>query len=370
MKKSATNIFFKYFFLTEYGDKIFKSIILATVILCLCYNHSIADKRTDFIPSHKVVQLDSLKTSLVGKGTTVKVVKEIVPEKFESKLTDTLNVIAEPKKTEKKSGKREPVYRGQIAKKNNEKSKQRLLTLDTLSVGNSLRDTIVKVTDLIGTHTILQSSDGEKSRDTSQTLRSPKAVIKTLEEGRKARIINVVAIVFVLVVIVFFALQSSGFFSKRSTTGKRQTTFSASIGDSNEEVVTYSRPTHKNIFDTISEREVENSEKNYEQLVHESEDELIEYHNANLPVNQDTIHIAKKFRRGQGEVELAMKMSSHRSNISQYAEKIVQLPSFENETPTGRKKDAGAIAKKLGIGKGEVLLARHLEEIEHKHTKG
>ncbi|MEK7263954.1 MAG: hypothetical protein AAB071_05530 [Bacteroidota bacterium] len=310
-----------------------------------------------------------MKTSLVGKGIVPKKMNESVPAIIEKIITDTLKNSSALKAEQKKSVKKEPVYRGHLTQRKKSESVKKIHS-DSLSQASSSIDSVAEKNSLLTSHTIQALSDVEVPAETVKSATKKKSIANAVDDGKRARIINVASIIFVIIGIVFFALQSSGFFSKRKPAFAKASTFTTEIGDENENIITYSRPKQKNIFDTISEREEERGQKKYEPLFHDEENEFEELQNSNLPVNEDTLHLAKQFRRGQGEVELAIKMSSHRTNVSHYSDLAVQIPAYESETPTGRKKDAGAIAKKLGIGKGEVLLARHLEEIEHKNTKG
>ena len=178
----------------------------------------------------------------------------------------------------------------------------------------------------------------------------------------------VLVVMFIIFAFVLGILISNYFNSKKQVVqlANNNSTFSVKIGgDENENLISYSPPSQiiqnekKDIFETIAQREDNFS------TVEEDDFPL-----ANESISHDTIGLAKQFHRSQSEVELTMKMASNNMNqLSRYSEQVLKIENSEEEN-LKKKKDVSAVAKKLGIGKGEVLLSRHLQDLENKKMKG
>jgi hypothetical protein len=314
-----------------------------------------ADKRVDFIPSHKVSPLDSQKQSFVGKGNVIstKPKEKIIPTIH----TNTLPVFQEEiKNTEKKRTIRANVKRERITRKK-----------ETVSDKNIARQTL----NVNESDTSLQQSEMNDETDTSmndaqmqdEEMKPILAVMKE-ENGVFVRSVFVLASLVIVGAFVLLGLQLNGYFTKKSALPV--STFTTNVDEEIIPAIQQPKRKENDIFATISERE--------SHPIPERDDELAEeIESVNEAVNFDTVYLARQFGRGNGEVELAMKMMTHRKPSvvsSQYSNQASMIGNSDAQNKTGRRKDASVIAKKLGIGKGEVLLARHLEDLEHHQTKG
>jgi hypothetical protein len=88
---------------------------------------------------------------------------------------------------------------------------------------------------------------------------------------------------------------------------------------------------------------------------------VIESEDANdedqLAEEEDVLHMAQQYHRGRGEVELAMRMRSHQVSPLNITEKIRRAGVI------WKKGEAAALAKRLGVGKGEIALAVRLRQV-------
>jgi len=314
-----------------------------------------ADKRVDFIPSHKVSPLDSQKQSYVGKGNVIskQQKEEIIPtiQTNNNSVQNEENKNIEKKRTIREKVKRERPTRNKAIITDNNVIQQ------TLN-GNTPDSTL---------HQSETNNVADTSRDDSQVQEEEKKPIPASvkeENGVFVRSVFVLALLVIIGAFVLLGLQLTGYFSNKSKLPI--STFTRSVDEEIVPAIQQPKKKEHDIFATISERETNQ--------ITDKEDELIEeIESANDAVNYETVYLARQFGRGNGEVELAMKMMTHRKPSvvsSQYSYQATMIGTTDAQNKPGRKKDASVIAKKLGIGKGEVLLARHLEDLEYHHTKG
>jgi|GEM_PF-1742439 len=338
-----------------------KSSILICVLLVIADGFG-RDKRTDFIPSHPVSKTDTHKISVVGKGNVKqkKVDVNTVPsnelaDEIQSgtKQNDKLRAKKSVKRNNRNTKHSDKVTERRQAKEKNESEK----------INATVSDSSLTKSQSEKTDTLTQSR-------TITPVKVQPTIIARGKNGNEVlfRSINVVALIIVLASAAVVWLQLSGYFSKRKPK-IAVSTFMTDIVDTkgiDNELLSYQRPAKKDIFATISNREEDD-----ERIVVESEDEMIE---RGGPINYETVQLASKFGRGHGEIDLSMKMMTHRNSAAQssrYSSQAALIEQYENEETVKRKKDAGVLAKKLGVGKGEVLLSRHLEKIEQQiHTRG
>ena len=323
-----------------------KNVILFLVlnlffVVCL----QAKDKRTDFIPSHKIMQQNGEKNSVVGKGNTNHKIESV-------KKSDDVE-ISEPENDSfsKRHLLNQKKHRvASVAKKNGNIEKDQIIKRDSIQPKQMSQDSISK-------QIYNQSMDFNNSKDVSKP---QKSVNRNSGNGVFDRSVNVASLLIILVSVGVILLQFSGYYTKRNS-NVVVASFSKEINDSEVNSATLLQ-NNKDIFSSITARE--------ENTFSISD---IEYQTTfdDGPINYETSHLARQFGKGHGEIELTMKMMTNRSsNViqSKYSSQAALIGSVETENSLGKKKDAGIVAKELGVGKGEILLARHLEKIENTKT--